>query len=195
MVYNSIKEQPQFLSRVVGRLQSQEGGEVLSSLMLINSILAAATSPEQTNEATSDFSALGVRAIIQSLMVPPSDPDHTGSLLDFQSNLARALFHLHRSSVSTTTNPLQSRALREVWETTGLDARDLADSDTEDGWAEVLGLERTAGGRGRVVWRTGQLGLDCLVRLFTLVLTRCQVSGLIVCQILDLTAFLRYRGS
>lgn len=131
--------------------------------MLVNSILDAATTGEQKTECLRDLDALDVRPVIQALMVPPHDSGLLGSLLDFQSSLIRAVFHQHRSSVDTAGNISHARLLREVWQATGLDAREIGVADSEEGWADVLGLDRQAGGRGRVVWRTGQLGLDCLV--------------------------------
>jgi hypothetical protein len=161
LVYRSICEQPDFLTRVVGRLRSQEGGEVLSSLMLLDSILDAATTGEQKAECLRDLDALGTQQAVQMLMVPPHDAGLTGSLLDFQSSLLRALHHQRYASVDTAGNTQHRTMLREVWEATGLETCELGIVDAEDGWADPLGLERQEG--GRIIWRTGQLGLECLV--------------------------------
>lgn len=164
LVYRSIREQADFLARVVSRLRSQEGGEILSSLMLINAILDAATTGEQRSECLADLDALDTRGIVQTLMLPPHDAGLTGPLLAFQSGLLSTFFHQRRASVDTVDDGRHQSMLHEVWQATGLEARELGIVDAEEGWAGPLGLERSE--TGRAVWRTGQLGLKCLVSPF-----------------------------
>lgn len=111
-------------------------------------------------------------------MAPPHRPDLETALLDFQctsgsdliperaiqltypsisANILRATFHLHRSSVDTSSNRLHRTMLDEIWTATGLD------EDERVRW-DILGLDvQGEGARARVVWKTGRLGLDSLV--------------------------------
>ncbi|KAL7415875.1 hypothetical protein BDY24DRAFT_380361 [Mrakia frigida] len=160
LIYASIREQPAFLQRVVGRLSSPEGGEVLNSLMLINSLLSSASDGEEFNQFMADLDKLDVRKDVQKLMSPPHQPDLQTPLLDFQSNILRATFHLHRSSVDTSSNPLHRSMLEEIWSAAG-----LGQEEERLRWS-VLGLDVQAGDHGsrssRVVWKTGRLGLNSL---------------------------------
>lgn len=73
------------------------------------------------------------------------------------ANILRATFHLHRSSVDTSTNPVHRLMLDDIWAATGLD------EDERVRW-DLLGLEVQGDGqRARPVWKTGRLGLNSLV--------------------------------
>jgi engulfment/cell motility protein 1 len=128
-------------------------------MMLINSLLTHATEAHwETFLARLD--GLHTRRAVVALMSSHMVDDLTSCVLDFQANMARAMYRTKTTYVEPTTEPAHAAALRAVWAAARLDV-ERDDDGNESRWRQLgLASENVTREFGEV----GVLGLHCLVR-------------------------------